>query len=145
MKSLSDKQRKAILVNQRFHDVDDLGYVLQQDEDLAQNGSDVESDAEQDGHVRFDDEVEDIETGTPEAAALPRFVWEGSRLKAAPKTSASKPTITDEDIRNAVICVMEHSGWRPANPGWQSPRRQNPERNEFCSECCKFGHQPENC
>ncbi|GMF34067.1 unnamed protein product [Phytophthora fragariaefolia] len=182
MKNLRDKQLKAILVNQRFHDVDDLEYVLQQDEDLAQDGdydtpppkprdfradnvhpgrfkprrpgrayvvqSDAESDAEQDGHERFDDEVEDIETGIPEGTALPRSVLEGPSLEAAPKTPLSRPAVTDEDIHNAVFCVMEHSGWRPAKtgdrPGWQSPRRENPGRNEFCSECRKFGHKPEN-
>jgi hypothetical protein len=24
--------------------------------------------------------------------------------------------VTDDDIRNAVFRVMEHSGWRPAKP-----------------------------
>ncbi|GMF46704.1 unnamed protein product [Phytophthora fragariaefolia] len=183
MKSLRDKQLKAILVNQRFHDVDDLVYVLQQDEDLAQDGaydmpppkprdfradnvhpgrfkpkrpgrayvvqSDAESDAEQEGHVRFDDEVEDIGTGIPEATTLPRSVLQGPSLEAAPKNPSSRPAVTDEDIRNAVFRVMEHSGWRPVKtgerPGWQSPRRENPDGNEFCSECHKFGHKPENC
>ncbi|GMF41149.1 unnamed protein product [Phytophthora fragariaefolia] len=179
MKSLRDKQLKAILVNQRFHDGDGLEYVLQQDEDLVQDGEYdtppsksrdfradnvhpgsfkprrpgrpyvVQSDAEQDGHVRFDDEVEDIETGIPEGTALPRSVLEGLSLEAAPKTPSSRPAVTDEDIRNAVIRVMEHSGWKPAKtgdrPGWQSPRQENPDRNEFCSECRKFGHKPENC
>ncbi|GMF51241.1 unnamed protein product [Phytophthora fragariaefolia] len=173
MKNLRDKQLKAILVNQRFHDVDDIEYVLQQYEDLTQDGdddmpppkprdfrvdhvhpgrfkpkrpgrayvvqSDAESDAEQDGHVRFDDEVEDIETEISEVTELPLSGLEGPSLEAAPKTSSSRRTVTDEDIRNAVFCVMEHSGWRPAKPGdrpgWQSPRRQNPDRNEFCSEC----------
>ncbi|GMF41110.1 unnamed protein product [Phytophthora fragariaefolia] len=39
MKGLRDKQPKAILFNQRFHDVDDLEYVPQQDKDLAQDGN----------------------------------------------------------------------------------------------------------
>ncbi|GMF15392.1 unnamed protein product [Phytophthora fragariaefolia] len=150
-KSLRDKQLKVILVNQRFHDVDDLKYVLQQDEDSAQDGdydtpppkprdfraanvhpgrfkmtrpgrvyvvqSDAKSDTEQDGHLRFDNEVEDIETGIPEATALPRSVLEGPSLEPAPKTSSSRPTVTDEDIRNAVFRVMEHSGWRPTKAG----------------------------
>ncbi|GMF36881.1 unnamed protein product [Phytophthora fragariaefolia] len=38
MKSLRDKQLKVILVNQRFHDVDDVGYAPQQDDYLAQEG-----------------------------------------------------------------------------------------------------------
>jgi hypothetical protein len=38
MKSLKDKQLKSILVNQKFDDVDDLEYVLQQEEDLALDG-----------------------------------------------------------------------------------------------------------
>ncbi|GMF35676.1 unnamed protein product [Phytophthora fragariaefolia] len=144
MKSLRDKQLKAILINQRFHDLDDREYVLQQDEDLAQNGdydtpppmprdfradnvhpgrfkpkrpgrayvvqSDAESDAEQEGHVRFDDEVEDIGTGIPEATTLPRSILQGPSLEAAPKNPSSRPAVTDEDIRNAVFRVMEHSG-----------------------------------
>ncbi|GMG16107.1 unnamed protein product [Phytophthora fragariaefolia] len=167
----------------KFHDVDDLEYVLHQDEDLAQGGeydtpppksrdfradnvhpgrfkprrpgrayvvqSDAESDAEQDRHVRFDDEVEDIETGIPEGTALPRSVLERPILEAAPNTPSSRPAVTDEDIRNAVFRVMKHSGWRPVKtggrPGWQSPRRENPDRNDFCSEYRKFGHKPENC
>ncbi|GMF32016.1 unnamed protein product [Phytophthora fragariaefolia] len=38
--------------------------------------SDAKSQAAQDGHERFDDEVEAIETGTPEATALPHSVFE---------------------------------------------------------------------
>jgi hypothetical protein len=65
------------------------------------------------------------------------------------RTASSNAAVTDEDIRTAVYRVMEHSGWRPAKtedrPGWQSPRRENPDKNEFCQNCHKFGHKPDRC
>ncbi|KAE8951058.1 hypothetical protein PF010_g33287 [Phytophthora fragariae] len=38
IKNLRDQQLKAILHNTRFHNLDDLEYVLQQDEDLGLDG-----------------------------------------------------------------------------------------------------------
>jgi hypothetical protein len=182
MKSLKDKQLKSILVNQKFEDVDDLEYVLQQEEDLALDGeydtpppktrdfradnvqqgrfkprrpgrafvanADTESDFEQDGHVHFDDKLKGIEAPAKEVAVPARPVQDSSPDMSS-RTATPKTTVTDDDIRSAVFRVMEHSGWRPAKPddrpGWQSPRRENPDRNEFCPNCHKFGHKPDNC
>jgi ribosomal protein L37E len=81
--------------------------------------------------------------------AVPARTVQDSSPDMSSRMKTSKTTMTDDDIRSAVFRVIKHSGWRSAKPddrpGWQSPRRENPDRNEFCPNYHKFGHKPDNC
>ncbi|KAE8877625.1 hypothetical protein PF003_g38299 [Phytophthora fragariae] len=186
-----DQQLKAILRNTRFHNLDDLEYVLQQDEDLGLDGgydtpphrtrdfradnipprrfkpgrqgrayiglSGGESEGEVEGRVRFEDEEEDSDEAPPEPRSSGRSKPEVANLEVPTQSVPTQEVTTEQEIRKAVFRVMEHSGWRPPpqadsrpgwqspRPGWKSPRPDNPNKNEFCEKCSKFGHKEENC
>ncbi|POM69689.1 Hypothetical protein PHPALM_14016 [Phytophthora palmivora] len=65
--------------------------------------------------------------------------------------------LTREDLIHEVYRVMNSVGWKPRDPvaGPRAPpprlpqqpsfRPNNPDRMEFCENCKKWGHRPENC
>jgi len=59
-------------------------------------------DFEQDGHVHFDDEVEDMEAPVKEVAVPARPVQDSSPDMSS-RTTTPKTTVTDDDIRSAVF------------------------------------------
>ncbi|EGZ27096.1 hypothetical protein PHYSODRAFT_472956 [Phytophthora sojae] len=108
---------------------------------------------EEDRHVRFQDEVDEHRV---EVAPKHDSVPPASTRSADPDLV---PPVLDEGVlRDAVFRVMTGSGRRPPPPGQQSgasrfgqpsapqsPRRSNPDWNEFCEQCERPGHRQENC
>ncbi|KAE8988991.1 hypothetical protein PR002_g21585 [Phytophthora rubi] len=103
-----------------------------------------ESESETEGHVRFEDEEEDLEEVPPEPRSSEREKPEAASSESLTRSVTAQDVTTEEEIRKAVFRVMEHSGWRPPpqadprpgwqspRPGWQSPRPDNPNKNEIC-------------
>jgi hypothetical protein len=140
VENLKSAQLKAILGNQRFHNLEDLEYVLQQDEDLNLNQGYESSSSKRDfradnePHERFkrrpgrayvalsDGEVE------PDAEARVRFDDAVEEVQPSPSDvttparasigegssdAPAKSAVSDKDLHNAVYRAMEESGWRP--------------------------------
>ncbi|OWY96867.1 LOW QUALITY PROTEIN: hypothetical protein PHMEG_00032754, partial [Phytophthora megakarya] len=108
--------------------------------------SEDEAGWDSEGHVRFDNEVEEPPSGVEDSrAGKSRWTKRGSPSSA--DTYRTSPT--EQDIHNAVYRAMENAGWIPhrsgSQSGWQSPRPNNPDRNKFCEKCMKFGHKEHNC
>ncbi|GMF41639.1 unnamed protein product [Phytophthora fragariaefolia] len=80
---------------------------------------------------------------------------------ASGSSSLPDATLTKEDLVHEVCRVMKRAGWTPRlptpNSGAPMSRqpvaqqvssylpRNHPDRNEFCEECEKWRHRPENC
>ncbi|POM72640.1 Hypothetical protein PHPALM_10612 [Phytophthora palmivora] len=139
IKNLRDSQLKVVLRNQRFRYLEDLEFVLKQNEDLGLDGgydssssqkrdfradnatptrfksssrafvsvSEDEGGWESEGHVRFDDEMEEV-SAKPEVKVAER----GALVGSTPETGAQS-ALSEQDIRSAVYRAMESAGWRP--------------------------------
>ncbi|OWZ04989.1 LOW QUALITY PROTEIN: hypothetical protein PHMEG_00023003 [Phytophthora megakarya] len=98
------------------------------------------------GHVRFEDEVEEAK---PQME--PKVLERGNSNGPSAEVKTHVAPI-EQHIHNAMYqCRMETTligipVWVAiARPGWQSPRPNNPDRNEFCEKCMRFGHKAHNC
>ncbi|KAE9004551.1 hypothetical protein PR001_g17688 [Phytophthora rubi] len=146
IKNLIVRQLKAILRNMRFHNLDDLEYVLQQDEDLGLDGGydtpphrtrDFRADnipprrfrpgrqgrayiglsgGESEGEVEGRVRFEDEESDSDEALPEPRSSGR-SKPEAVSLEVPTRSVTTEQEIRKAVFRVMEHSGWSPPTGG----------------------------
>jgi hypothetical protein len=153
VKNLKSAELKAILGNQQFRNLEDLEYVLQQDEDLNLNEGYESSSSKRDfradnvPHERFkrrpgrayvalsDGEVE------PDAEARVRFDDTVDEVQPSPSDvttparasigegssdAPAKSAISDKDLHNAVYRAMEESGWRPPPTRDNQPGWQSP-------------------
>ncbi|KAE9032566.1 hypothetical protein PR001_g10559 [Phytophthora rubi] len=114
------------------------------------------------GDAELDSEEHEMSEDSPEprpGASGSSFAQED--LDGGGSSSRADVVLTKEELIHEVFRVMERVGWPqrapPPNPGASAPRqsgspphpsyppRVNPDRNEYCEDCGRWGHRTEKC
>ncbi|OWY92234.1 hypothetical protein PHMEG_00038844 [Phytophthora megakarya] len=170
---LADSQLKSILKSQRFKSMDDLEYVLKQQEDDWDDDrqSNFRADNLRQGRPRtkYPGRAYVTQSGDESDSDERHVVFEDETLEIPPTQDSVESHeappgnqglgMTMEELTQHVLKVMEKSGWnkpghmahpgkaRQSNghPGSPSPRYDNPDRDMRCHNCDRIGHRAENC
>ncbi|GMF52839.1 unnamed protein product [Phytophthora fragariaefolia] len=141
---LSEAERYYTMTQHRFKPKrPDRAFVVQGDTEL-----------EPEGH-ELSDKSPEHRTGTPGNSFTQDDMDNGGPY------SRADTVLTKKELIHEVFRVMERVGWpqrgSPPNPRAPAPRRPgspphsgypprvNPDRNEYCDECGRWGHRTEKC
>ncbi|POM73205.1 Hypothetical protein PHPALM_9968 [Phytophthora palmivora] len=189
-----DTRLKTSLQGQRFRNIADLEYSLEQDEEVWSRSdrdappprvrdfradnipqgrfkskrtgrayvtrgdvSDSESDEDPELHARFQEVIDEpsvsARVSSTNSGSTREISGEEVITSGVGNLPSTKGVEWTQTLTNEVYRVMDHMGWRPpnaysgsnANPGFRSPRRENPHWDKFCEKCRKWGHPEEDC
>jgi hypothetical protein len=170
LKNLHDDQLKLTLQTQRFRKVSDWEYILKQQEEVRGGGRQNRAPQARDfradnvirdrykpkrndrAYVAQNDEAKSVEVEEHPEAAVD---IQDDQVSDIPDGNPICDTMTREELIHEVYRIMGNVGWpyqraNPnGNPGQPPPRpfppRDNPDRNELCEDCGKWGHKADNC
>jgi hypothetical protein len=170
LKNLYNDQLKLTLQTQRLRKVSDLEYILKQQEEVRGGGRENRAPQARDfradnvvqdrykpkrndrAYVAQDDEAKSVAVDEHPEAAVD---IQDDQVSDIPDGNPICDTMTHEELIHEVYRIMGNVGWlyeraNPnGNPGQSPPRpfppRDNPDRNEVCEDCGKWGHKADNC
>jgi hypothetical protein len=103
-------------------------------------------------YVAQDDEAKSVEVDEHPEAAVD---IQDDQVLDIPDGNPICDTMTREELIHEVYRIMGNVGWSyqranpNGNPGQPPPKpfppRDNPDRNELCEDCGKWGHKADNC